>query len=126
VKYAPWTIQQQDLALPEVKREIEAVHAGVGFHQLTITNANYPLNSTLFGDVALCRHLPKKSGEFLVEIIRRRHELRSTMITSNRPLEDWGKLIGDIPAVAILDRFLQDAELIQITGRRYRLRGDKN
>jgi len=53
----------------------------------------------------------------------RRHELRSTMMTSNRPLEDWGKLIGDVPAAtAILDRFLQDAELIQITGRSYRLR----
>ena len=40
------------------------------------------------------------------------------------PFEDWGKLIGDVPAAtAILDRFLQDAELIQITGRSYRLRG---
>ena len=70
------------------------------------------------------KHLPKKSGEFLFEIIMRRHELRSTMMTSNRPLEDWGKLIGDVPAAtAILDLFLQDAELIQITGRSYRLRG---
>ena len=70
------------------------------------------------------KELPKKSGEFLFEIIMRRHELRSTMMTSNRPLEDWGKLIGDVPAAtAILDRFLQDAELIEITGRSYRLRG---
>lgn len=70
------------------------------------------------------KQLPKKSGEFLFEIIMRRHELRSTMMTSNRPLEDWGKLIGDVPAAtAILDRFLQDAELIQITGRSYRLQG---
>jgi len=45
------------------------------------------------------------------------------MMTSNRPLEDCGKLVGDVPsASAILDRFLQHAELIQITGRRYRLR----
>ena len=69
------------------------------------------------------KQLPKRSGEFLFEIIMRRHELRSTMMTSNRPLEDWGKLIGDIPAAAaILDRFLQDAELIEITGNSYRLR----
>ncbi len=54
----------------------------------------------------------------------RRHELRSTMMTSNRPLEDWGKLIGDVPsATAILDRFLQCAEVIQITGRSFRMRG---
>ncbi len=70
------------------------------------------------------KQLPKKSGEFLFEIIMRRHELRSTVMTSNRPLEDWGKLIGDVPAAtAILDRFLQDAEVIQITGKSYRLRG---
>lgn len=70
------------------------------------------------------KQLPKKSGEFLFEIIMRRHELRSTVMTSNRPLEDWGKLIGDVPAAtAILDRFLQHATLIQITGRSYRLRG---
>lgn len=70
------------------------------------------------------KQLPKKSGEFLFEIIMRRHEIRSTMMTSNRPLEDWGKLIGDVPAAAaILDRFLQDATIIQITGRSYRLQG---
>lgn len=39
------------------------------------------------------------------------------------PLEDWGKLIGDVPAAtAILDRFLEHAEIIQITGQSYRLR----
>ena len=52
----------------------------------------------------------------------RRHEVKSTI--SNRPLEDWGKLIGDVPAAtAILDRFLQEAELIEIKGKSYRLKG---
>ena len=69
------------------------------------------------------KQLPKRSGEYLFEIIMRRHEIRSTMMTSNRPLEDWGKLIGDVPAAtAILDRILQSAEIIQITGKSYRLR----
>jgi DNA replication protein DnaC len=59
----------------------------------------------------------------MFEIIMRRHEVRSTMMTTNRPLEDWGKLIGDVPsASAILDRFLQSAEIIKITGRSYRLK----
>ena len=50
------------------------------------------------------------------------YETRSTMMTSNRPLEDWGKLIGDVPsATAILDRFLHHAELITIQGKSYRL-----
>jgi DNA replication protein DnaC len=69
------------------------------------------------------KQLPRRSGECLLEIIMRRHENRSTMMTSNRPLEDWAKLIGDVPAAtAILDRFLQHATLINITGRSYRLR----
>ncbi len=68
------------------------------------------------------KQLPRRSGEYLLEIILRRHENRSTMMTSNRPLEDWGKLIGDAPAAtAILDRFLQHAQIISITGRSYRL-----
>jgi DNA replication protein DnaC len=67
------------------------------------------------------KQLPNRSGEFLFEIIMRRYELKSTMMTSNRPVQDWGKLIGDIPAAAaILDRFLHHAELIEITGKSYR------
>ena len=67
--------------------------------------------------------LPKHSGEYLMEIIVRRHETRSTIMTSNRPLEDWGKLLQDVPtASAILDRFLQYAHLITITGKSYRMK----
>ena len=69
------------------------------------------------------KQLPKRSGEYLFEIIMRRYETRATMMTSNRPLEDWGKLIGDVPsATAILDRFLHHAEIIRLTGKSYRLR----
>lgn len=69
------------------------------------------------------KQLPKRSGEYLFEIVMRRYENRSTMMTSNRPLEDWGKLIGDVPsATAILDRFLHHAAIIQLRGNSYRLR----
>jgi DNA replication protein DnaC len=69
------------------------------------------------------KSLPKRSGEYLFEIVMRRYETRSTMMTSNRPLEDWGKLIGDVPsATAILDRFLHHATIIPINGKSYRLR----
>jgi DNA replication protein DnaC len=86
--------------------------------------ANYLKPDLLILDDMGMKHLPKRSGEYLFEIIMRRHEVRSTMMTSNRPLEDWGKLIGDVPAAtAILDRILQNAEIIQITGKSYRLRG---
>ena len=68
------------------------------------------------------KHLPKRSGECLFEIVMRRYETRSTIMTSNRPLEDWGKLLGDVPsATAILDRFLHHADLIELKGKSYRL-----
>jgi DNA replication protein DnaC len=76
----------------------------------------------LIDDMGL-KQLPARSGEYLFEIVMRRHENRATLMTSNRPVEEWGKLVGDVPAAsAILDRFLQHAEIIRITGRSYRLR----
>ena len=66
--------------------------------------------------------LPPKAGEILLELILRRYENRSTIMTSNRPVEEWGKLLNDVPtATAILDRFLHHAEVIHFTGRSYRM-----
>jgi DNA replication protein DnaC len=67
--------------------------------------------------------LPKQSGEYLLEVVMRRYENHSTIMTSNRPLEEWGKLLNDVPtAGAILDRFLHHAQVIAITGRSYRVK----
>jgi DNA replication protein DnaC len=66
--------------------------------------------------------LQTKSGEVLLEIILRRYETRSTLMTSNRPVEEWGKLLNDVPAAtAILDRLLHHADIIEVSGRSYRL-----
>lgn len=68
------------------------------------------------------KQLPKHAGEYLLEVIMRRYENRSTMMTSNRPIDEWGKLLCDVPAAsAILDRLLHHAEIIPISGRSYRL-----
>jgi DNA replication protein DnaC len=85
--------------------------------------AKYLKPDLLIVDDMGMKQLPRKSGEFLFEIIMRRYEVRSTIMTSNRPLEDWGKLIGDVPsATAILDRFLHHAEILSMSGKSYRLR----
>jgi len=76
--------------------------------------------------------LPPKSGEVLLEVVLRRYEARSTLMTSNRPIEEWGKLLNDVPsATAILDRLLHHADIIEVSGRSYRLhqaaqKADKN
>jgi DNA replication protein DnaC len=69
------------------------------------------------------KQLPKHSGEYLLEVVMRRYENRSILITSNRPLEDWGKLFQDVPvASAILDRLLHHSKVLTFVGRSYRTR----
>src|SRR5713101_7378461 len=59
------------------------------------------------------KRLPHTAAEDLLEIVMRRYERASTLITSNRPVEDWGKLLGDTAAVtALLDRLLHHAHVL--------------
>jgi len=68
------------------------------------------------------RTLPKTAGEDFLEVLMRRYEVNSTIITSNRPLEDFGKVLHDATAaMAILDRFLHHAHLIKIKGKGFRM-----
>ena len=68
------------------------------------------------------RKLPTSAAEDLLEVIMRRYERASTIITSNRPLEDWPKMFGDTPAVAaFLDRLMHHGHLIEIRGKSFRL-----
>jgi DNA replication protein DnaC len=68
------------------------------------------------------KKLGPRAAEDLLEVFVRRHETASTIITTNRPTEDWGQFLGDVPAAtAILDRFLAHAEIIQMQGKSYRL-----
>ena len=74
------------------------------------------------------RKLPATAAEDLLEIVMRRYERASTLITSNRPVEDWGKLLGDTAAVtALLDRLLHHAHVLTCGPRswRTRLHGDR-
>lgn len=92
------------------------------FHQQERTVRKYLKPDLLIIDDMGLKQLPKHSGEYLLEVIMRRYENRSTIMTSNRPLEEWGKLLSDVPtAGAILDRFLHHAQVIAITGKSYRV-----
>ena len=68
------------------------------------------------------KHLPPTAAEDLLEIFVRRYEKGAIIMTTNRPLEDWGQVLGDTAAAgAILDRFLHHAEIIRLQGRSYRM-----
>lgn len=67
------------------------------------------------------RKLPHTAAEDLLEIIMRRYERASTILTSNRPVDDWGKLLGDTAAVtALLDRLLHHAHVLKCGPRSWR------
>jgi DNA replication protein DnaC len=67
------------------------------------------------------RKLPPTAAEELLEIVMRRYERTSTVLTSNRPVDDWGKLLGDSAAVtAMLDRLLHHGHLLKCGPRSWR------
>ena len=67
------------------------------------------------------RKLPSTAAEDLLEIVMRRYERASTLMTSNRPVEDWGKLLGDSAAVsAMLDRLLHHGHVLKCGPRSWR------
>ena len=68
------------------------------------------------------KHLPPTAAEDLLEVFVRRYEKGAVIITTNRPMEDWGQVLGDTAAAgAILDRFLHHAEVIRLQGSSYRM-----
>ena len=67
------------------------------------------------------RKLPHTAAEDLLEVIMRRYERASTLLTSNRPVDDWGKLLGDTAAItALLDRLLHHAHVLKCGPRSWR------
>jgi DNA replication protein DnaC len=69
------------------------------------------------------RKLPMTAAEDILEIIMRRYERASTLLTSNRPVEDWGKLLGDTAAVgSMLDRLLHHGHVLKCGPRSWRVK----
>jgi DNA replication protein DnaC len=67
------------------------------------------------------RKLPPTAADDLLEIVMRRYQRASTLVTSNRPVDDWGKLLGDTAAVsAMLDRLLHHGHVLKCGPRSWR------
>ena len=75
-------------------------------------------------DLFLARHLPAEAADALQSILHKRYKLRrSSLITSNRIIEDWHKFLGDAAlTTAILDRLLHRSVLLEFRGKSYRLK----
>jgi len=74
-------------------------------------------------DDLFLRRLPQGAGDELADIIMSRYERHATIITSNRPFDDWAKLLGDVVVVApLLDRLLHHGHLLKFEGKSWRLK----
>lgn len=83
--------------------------------------ANLTIVPLLIIDDFGMRKLPLTAAEDLLEIVMRRYERVSTLLTSNRPVEDWGKLLGDTAAMsAMLDRLLHHGHVLKCGPRSWR------
>jgi len=74
----------------------------------------------IIDDLGLRGLNPDESGD-LYEVVRQRYALKSTIITSNRAIEEWAPIFGNaLLASAAMDRLLHDAHVLIITGDSYR------
>lgn len=116
-------------------------------HNVLFTSASQMLNELAAqdGDSALKRRLAQyarphllvidevgylsysnRHADLLFEIISRRYEERSTMITTNRPFQEWSEVFPNAACVvSLVDRLVHHSEIITIEGESYRLKEAK-
>ena len=85
-----------------------------------MTSAGVP--DGLIDDLFL-RKLPAQAGDELADVLMSRYEKASTIISSNRPLDDWTRLLGDVVVVTpLLDRLMHHGHLLKFEGKSWRLK----
>ena len=84
--------------------------------------AQFKTAELLVIDDLFLRKLPPNAGDELADVLMSRHEKAATVITSNRVLDDWVKLLGDVVVVApLLDRLMHHGHLLKFDGKSWRL-----
>lgn len=74
-------------------------------------------------DDLFLRKLPAAAGDELADVLMSRYERASTIVTSNRPVDDWARLLGDTVVVTpLLDRLLHHGHLLKFDGKSWRLK----
>ena len=116
-------------------------------HTVLFTTASQMLNELAAqdGDSALRRRLKRythpqllvideigylsygnRHADLLFEIVSRRYEEKSTVVTTNRPFAEWGEVFPNASCVvSLIDRLVHNAEIISIEGESYRLKEAK-
>ncbi|MDQ2948111.1 MAG: IS21-like element helper ATPase IstB [Acidobacteriota bacterium] len=102
---------------------IDDIHQARELGELKKYRATLKAADLVVIDDLFLRKLPPNAGDELADVIMSRYEKSSTLITSNREIEDWGKLLGDVVIVApLLDRLMHHGNLLKFVGKSWRLK----
>lgn len=107
----------------EAHQLIEDLHEARELGELRKYRTQLKAADLLVIDDLFLRKLPAQAGEELADVLMSRYEKGTTMLTSNRPFEDWAKLLGDVVVVTpLLDRLMHHGHLLQFEGKSWRLK----
>jgi DNA replication protein DnaC len=107
----------------EAHQLIEDITEARELGQLRKLRAQIRAAELLLIDDLFLRKLPTHAGDELADVLMARHEKASTIITSNRPLDDWTRLLGDVVVVTpLLDRLMHHGHLLKFEGKSWRLK----
>lgn len=102
---------------------IEEIHEARQIGELAKYRAELNAADLLVIDDLFLRRLPPTAGDELADVLMSRYEKLSTLVTSNRPIDDWPTLLGDVVVVApLLDRLMHHGHLLKFDGRSWRLK----
>jgi DNA replication protein DnaC len=107
----------------EAHQLIEDIHEARELGEIRKLRAQLKAAELLVIDDLFLRKLPAGAGDELAEVLMSRYEKASTIVTSNRSLEDWAKLLGDVVIVApLIDRLMHHGHLLKFEGKSWRLK----
>jgi DNA replication protein DnaC len=107
----------------EAHQLIEDITEARELGELRKLRAQLRATELLIIDDLFLRKLPSNAGDELADVLMSRYEKASTVITSNRPLEDWGRLLGDVVVVTpLLDRLMHHGYLLKFEGKSWRMK----
>jgi DNA replication protein DnaC len=102
---------------------IEEIHEARQLGTLAKVRAPLIAAQLLVIDDLFLRRLPAGAGDELADILMSRYEKATTIVTSNRLIDDWGALLGDVVVVApLLDRLMHHGHLLRFEGKSWRLK----
>ena len=118
------TLQGYDVRYVEADTEFARYGLASSEEQAQLLKGWVEPDLLVLDDLFLARRIADVSAELLQAIVHQRYKLRrSTVITSNRVVQDWGKYLADATmATTILDRLMHRCTMLEFEGKSYRLK----